>query len=192
MNTEPLFFIALLPPPAIQQYATEVKSYFDQYYASRHAFKSPPHITLQPPFRWQHEHFAALRESIESFAQSQVPIPIELDGFGAFPPRVIYINVDRTNALLTLHRNLIQHLENSIELIDPKEKSRPYAPHMTVAFRDLTKQNFKLAWQEFKDRSLHFEFIASHLTLLKHDGQRWQIHTEFPFRMEAEEQKCSN
>lgn len=192
MNTEPLFFIALLPPKAIQQYATEVKSHFGEYYASRHAFKSPPHITLQPPFRWRHDRFAALSESIETFAQSQVPIPITLDGFGAFPPRVIYINVDRTYTLLTLHQRLIEHLETSIALVDPQEKSRPYAPHMTVAFRDLTKQNFKLAWQEFKDRSLHFEFIASALTLLKHDGQQWQIHSEFPFSMETEEKKCSN
>ncbi|GAP98174.1 2'-5' RNA ligase family protein [Leptolyngbya sp. NIES-2104] len=185
MNTEPLFFIALLPPQAIQQHATGVKCHFDQYYDSRHAFKSPPHITLQPPFRWKHEHFAILSECIEAFAQSQCPIPIILDGFGAFPPRVIYINVDRTDALLTLHRRFIEHLERSIALVDSREKSRPYAPHMTVAFRDLTKQNFKLAWQEFKDRSLRFEFIASHLTLLKHDGQRWQIHAEFPFKMET-------
>ncbi|BAU14908.1 hypothetical protein LEP3755_54640 [Leptolyngbya sp. NIES-3755] len=184
MNTEPLFFIALLPPQAIQEYATEVKCHFDQYYASRHAFKSPPHITLMPPFRWKHEYFAVLKESIEAFALSQSPISIILDGFGAFPPRVIYINVDRTDALLTLHRRLIEHLDTSIGLIDAKEKSRPYAPHLTVAFRDLTKQNFKMAWQEFKDRSLHFEFVASNLTLLKHDGQRWQIHAEFPFKVE--------
>ncbi|MBE9009646.1 2'-5' RNA ligase family protein [Pseudanabaenaceae cyanobacterium LEGE 13415] len=184
MNTEPLFFIALLPPQAIQQYATEVKCHFDQYYDSRHAFKSPPHITLQPPFRWKHDRFEVLRSSIESFALSYSPISITLNGFGAFSPRVIYINVDRTEPLLSLHRRLIEHLEESIALVDPREKSRPYVPHMTVAFRDLTKQNFKLAWEEFKDRSLHFEFIASHLTLLKHDGQRWQIHQEFPFKVE--------
>lgn len=188
MNTEPLFFVALLPPSAVQEYATEVKSYFEQYYASRHAFKSPPHITLQPPFRWQHERVEVLIESLTIFARSHPPIPITLNGFGAFPPRVIYINVDRTDALLTVHRQLSEHLETSIALADLKEKSRPYAPHMTVAFRDLTKQNFKLAWQEFKARSLFFEFTVSHLTLLKHDGQRWQIHTEFPFKLE----ECSN
>ncbi|MER3433892.1 MAG: 2'-5' RNA ligase [Leptolyngbya sp. ERB_1_1] len=192
MHTESLFFIALLPPPAIQEYAIEVKSYFDQYYASRHALKSPPHITLQPPFQWRHDRFAALSDSINAFARSQSSIPITLNGFGAFPPRVIYINVDRTDALLTLHQKFIEHLEASIELSDPREKSRPYAPHMTVAFRDLTKENFKLAWQEFKERSLHFEFIASHLTLLKHDGQQWRIHSEFPFSMEMEEKKCNN
>jgi 2'-5' RNA ligase len=191
MNTEPLFFIALLPPPAIQEYATGVKSHFEQYYASRHAFKSPPHTTLQPPFRWQYQRLTQLSESIATFAQLQSAIPITLNGFGAFPPRVIFINVDRSDALLTLHRQLIEHLESSIALIDPK-KARPYAPHMTVAFRDLTEPNFKLAWQEFKARSLYLEFTATALVLLMHDRQRWQIHAEFPFKMAVEEERCSN
>jgi 2'-5' RNA ligase len=183
MNAEPLFFIALLPPQAIQDYATGVKCHFDQYYNSRHAFKSPPHITLFPPFKWQPERLEILSCSLSTFAASQSSIPVALDSFGAFPPRVIYIQVDRSNALLDLHQWLLEHLETSIQLTDSREKSRPYAPHMTVAFRDLTKENFKLAWKEFKDRSLHFEFTATHLTLLKHDGQRWQIHSEFPFSL---------
>lgn len=182
-NAEALFFIALLPPQVIQDYATKVKRHFDLYYNSRHAFKSPPHITLFPPFKWQQEHVKILSESLSTFASSNPKIDITLDRFGAFPPRVIYIHVDRSPALLNLHQCLIEHLETSIELTDSKEKSRPYAPHMTVAFRDLTKQNFKLAWEEFKDRSLHFEFTATHLTLLKHDGQRWQIYSEFPFSL---------
>jgi 2'-5' RNA ligase len=181
MNTEPLFFIALLPPQAIQDYATGVKKHFDQYYNSRHAFKSPPHITLFPPFQWRQQRLAILIESLSVFASKHPVIPITLNGFGAFSPRVIFIQVDRSEALLNLHQNLIKHLETSIELSDPREKSRAYAPHMTVAFRDLTQENFKLAWKEFEDRSLHFEFAATHLTLLEHDGQRWRIHAEFPF-----------
>lgn len=183
MSAEPLFFIALLPPQAIQDYATEVKSHFDQYYNSRHALKSPPHITLYPPFKWQLERVSILIESLATFANSHPVISMTLDGFGAFPPRVIYIHVDRSTTLLRLHQQLIEHLETSIELSDSREKSRPYAPHLTVAFRDLTKQDFKLAWEVFRNRSLHFEFTATHLTLLKHDGQRWQIHTEFPFSL---------
>ncbi|MBD1858569.1 MULTISPECIES: 2'-5' RNA ligase family protein [Leptolyngbya] len=184
MNAEHLFFIALLPPQAIQNYATEVKCHFDQYYDSRHAFNSPPHITLFPPFKWRHQRLDILTESLATFTTKHPAISITLDGFGAFPPRVIFIHVDRSDALLNLHQKLIEHLETSIELSDPRENSRPYAPHMTVAFRDLTPENFKLAWKEFKAHPLHFEFDATHLTLLKHDGQRWQIHAEFPFKVE--------
>jgi hypothetical protein len=37
---------------------------------------------------------------------------------------------------------------------------------MTVAFRDLTKQNFKLAWQQFQPRELYFQFTSAELTLI--------------------------
>lgn len=173
------FFVALLPPQAVQDYATEVKFYFAQHFFSRHALTSPPHITLQPPFQWQQDTLPLI-ESLSTFARSYSPIPITLNGFAAFPPRVIYIDVDRTTALLELHSALIEHLE-LIGLSDPREKSRSYQPHMTVAFRDLTKENFKLAWPQFEARSLHFEFEVGQLTLLRHTGQRWIIETEFPF-----------
>jgi hypothetical protein len=55
---------------------------------------------------------------------------------------------------------------------------------MTVAFRDLTKENFQTAWLEFAGRSLHFEFTASALTLLLHDGSRWNISNKFPLAAE--------
>jgi hypothetical protein len=51
---------------------------------------------------------------------------------------------------------------------------------MTVAFRDLSPPNFKLGWAEVQSRSIHYTFAVTHLTLLKHNGQRWEIHTEFP------------
>lgn len=191
MNKEPLFFVALLPPQSIQDQVTEIKHYIAERYGSRHALKSPPHITLQPPFSWSLDRLDELKRSLSLFAQFQATISITLDGFSAFPPRVIYVHVDRTEPLLALHRNLIEHLGTTVNLVDPKETSRPFAPHMTVAFRDLTKQNFKLAWEEFKGRSseasrsdaLYFEFTASALTLLAHNGQRWEVDAEFPFSM---------
>lgn len=104
-----------------------------------------------------------------------------LSGFAAFAPRVIYVNVLKTPELLAIQKDLMAHLEASLAIVDKVGKKRPFAPHMTVAFRDLTKQNFRAAWSEFQERSLHFDFTATHLTLLIHDGKRWQIQAEFPF-----------
>jgi 2'-5' RNA ligase len=72
------------------------------------------------------------------------------------------------------------HLEESLGIVDRVSKSRPFAPHMTVAFKDLTKQNFRAAWPEFQRRELEFKFTASQLTLLIHDGRQWNVNAEFP------------
>ena len=176
------YFIALLPPKDIRTHVNEIKQYFADHYGSRAAFKSPPHITLQPPFEWLTEEVPVLEACLTEFASERPSVPITLSGFAAFVPRVIYVNVIKTPALLTLQAGLMTHLETTLGISDPKSKQRPYAPHMTVAFRDLSRQNFKAAWPEFQDRELHFEFTAGNLTLLIHDGKQWNINAEFPFQ----------
>ncbi|MEH2222958.1 2'-5' RNA ligase family protein [Nostoc sp.] len=175
------FFIALLPPQDIQDYANEIKQYFADRYASSGALKSPPHITLQPPFEWADANLPRLEASLKEFANGQQPVAITLKGFDAFAPRVIYINVVRSQEFLTLQADLMAYTESNLEIVDKVSKTRPFAPHLTVAFRDLTKQNFKAAWPEFENRQLHFEFTADKLTLLLHDGKRWNIKREFAF-----------
>ncbi|MBG1270833.1 2'-5' RNA ligase family protein [Nostoc sp. WHI] len=173
------FFIALLPPQDIQDYANEIKQYLADNYASCGAQNSPPHITLQPPFEWVDVDVQPIEESLKEFASKQKAVPITLSGFDAFAPRVIYINVITSQELLTLQADLMAYVESNLGIIDEVSKTRPFAPHLTVAFRDLTKQNFKAAWPEFKQRQLHFEFSGEKLALLIHDGRRWNVKSEF-------------
>ncbi len=179
-TSERLFFIALLPPIEIQNQITEIKHYFAEHYNSRHALKSPPHITLQPPFKWLTENLNQLEQHLSLFAQNYSSIPITLSGFNAFPPRVIYVDVIKTPELLTIQQDLITYLEKHLNIVDPVSKKRPFSPHVTVAFKDLSRQAFKIAWPEFEQRSIQFEFTTPQLTLLIHNGQKWNIKTEFP------------
>ncbi|MEL7036431.1 MAG: 2'-5' RNA ligase family protein [Cyanobacteria bacterium J06592_8] len=180
-TSEQLFFIALLPSQDIQDQATEIKQYFAKNYGSSHALKSPPHVTLQPPFKWLIDKLEPLEDCLANFAQLYNPIPIRLSGFGAFPPRVIYINVLKTPELIAIQKALMIHLEQNLEIVHEVSKRRPFSPHMTVAFKDLTRQNFRAAWPEFEHKPLQFEFVVPRLTLLIHQEKKWNICSEFPF-----------
>lgn len=174
------FFIALIPPHHILDYVNQVKQYFADNYNSRSALKSPPHITLQPPFEWDEGNVTQLEEYLKNFASSRTGVPVTLNQYGAFPPRVIYIDVINTPELIALQSDLITYME-SINIYDPNTKTRTFTPHITVAFRDLTKQNFRVAWQEFEHRQVNFEFGADNICLLLHDGQRWNVLSKFQF-----------
>lgn len=176
-----LFFIALLPPLDIQQKANTIKHHFAKFYNSKAALKFPPHITLQPPFYWEIERLTELKTVLADFGQQQRAIPIVLDGFAVFQPRVIYINVHKTSELLTLQKDLMLELESSLDIVYKSSKTRPFVPHMTVGFKDLTKANFYQAWDEFQIKSFDHNFIASELTLLQHTGKKWEIDAEFYF-----------
>ena len=169
------FFIALVPPDDIQEQITQIKLYFAEHYNSRGALSSPPHITLQPPFEWLPADVPKLEESLNLFAANRLPIPVTLSGFAAFAPRVIYADVVKSAGLLEIHKYLMSYLEANLGIVDRLSQTRLFVPHMTVAFRDLTQENFHTAWLEFAARDIHFEFTAAALTLLVHDGSRWNI-----------------
>lgn len=173
------YYIAIVPPQDIQDYANRVMQDFADNYASCGAQKSPPHITLQSPFEWANENITFLEEYLTNFAFTQKPVPIRLNGFGAFAPRVIYINVEKNRELLALQSDLTLYIEEKFQIIDANSKNRPFVPHMTVAYRDLTKQNFKTAWLKYENQQVYFEFVAGSLTLLQHDSKRWNIQTQF-------------
>lgn len=175
------FFIALLPPQEVRNFADRTKQYFADTYQSRAAQKSPAHITLQPPFEWEVENLPKLQERLQNFVRGRSPIPIVLNNFSAFKPRVIFINVLKTPELLSVQKSLMDDLESSLEIVHPISKSRPFSPHLTVAYRDLTKANFYKAWADFQGRSLYFEFVVPQLTLLIHNGRKWEIYQEFSF-----------
>lgn len=173
------YFVALLPPEAVQSDVTRIKQHFKERYHSRKALNSPPHITLQPPFQQAESEAVRLKSVLQTFAQRHAPLTVQLDGFAAFPPRVIYIHVVRSQSLLQLQQNLMAELEAQLAIVDPISKQRPFHPHLTVAFRDLTPANFKAGWAEFCQQSFQATFTVAALTLLIHLQGRWQIHAQF-------------
>ena len=175
-----LFFIALLPPLEVQQQVTQFKLELRDRIGCRHALKSPPHITLFPPFQYPQDQRPQL-DGLQQFCQNQAPVPITLKGFGHFKSRVIYVHPLKSPELLTVYDQLQSFLKQTLQLIDPMASRRNFAPHMTIALRDLKRDRFSAAWALFQDRAFHATFTATHLTLLKHHGHGWKIDQEWLF-----------
>lgn len=172
------FFLALIPPAELQTYAETVIKALEQRYCTRTA-KAPPHITLQPPFLWPQVTLPNLERHLERFTRQHAAVPVQLTGFGAFAPRVLYINVVKTPELLQLQTALMNMLEAELGIVDSQSKHRSFTPHLTVASRHLTRQTFRQAWAELQTETIEFEFLARWLSLLIHNGQCWQVHADF-------------
>lgn len=172
------FFIALVPPPELQTVVNDIKGYFADHYGSRKAFNSPPHITLQPPFDWDDDDIDRLSDGMRQFAADMGQVAIALRNFGAFPPKVIYVDVVQTTALMTLQKDLAALMVSNYGLTE--QHYPQFCPHMTVAFRDLTKPAFTQAWPKFQTQPFTADFMACHITLLRHNGQQWQIYQQYP------------
>ncbi len=175
-----LYFIALLPPASMRAKVRAIQKEIQQRFSSEHALKSPPHITLQMPFRLPAESLEILKQTLDGFARSREAFSVELQDFDCFEPGVIFIKLKEHGPTRELEDKLQAALYHS-QLPNARNPGRPFHPHMTIASRDLRKSEFYRAWAEFKARRLYMEFEVLGLYLLRHNGQQWDIFMEFPF-----------
>lgn len=120
-----------------------------------------------------------LQSLLEVFSQAYSPFNVNLDGFSTFPPRVIFIDVQKTPPLTDLQKNLEELARSNPAIFHYNYDDHPYHPHLTLAFKDLTKSNFHRAWKEFKGRKFDETFTADKISLLQHNGKRWEVIEEY-------------
>lgn len=174
------YFIALIPPSPIYEEAFHLKQYFKDQYDSRAALSSPPHITLHMPFEWKAEKESKVTLSLSEFASKVNPFTITLNDFGSFPPRVIYMRVEKSGELERMQRDLERFCKVELNIFNSLYRDLPYHPHLTLAFRDLSKPMFVKAWEEFQERKFSKDFLADKITLLRYDGKIWRVYKDFP------------
>lgn len=170
------WFIALVPPGAIQEQAEAVIEDLTARYQTRTA-KAPPHITLVPPFELAVNAMGPVKQALAGFAQQQQPLGVTLEGFSAFPPRVLFIDVARSPQLLQLKADLEACLVQQCDL--PSDNHPQFNPHMTVASRKLDRAKFKTMWQELEGQAFNASWHCDELTLLRYEQQRWHFDQAF-------------
>jgi 2'-5' RNA ligase len=177
---ESLYFIAVVPPEDIREEVTELKKYVAATYGSKHALKSPPHITLHMPFKFKDRKYEQLEAFLQSMVKNQPTFSIQLQGFSYFEPRVVFVDMLQSEALESLQATISKEIRQ-LNILNSQYKGRPFHPHMTIAFRDLKKQAFYEARNDFSQKEYSRNFEVEEICLLKHDGQQWNIHQRIPF-----------
>jgi 2'-5' RNA ligase len=168
------YFIALIPPPPIIDDVLLFKHYFKEKYNSKAALNSPPHVTLQMPFLWPDSKIEILVKTLDDFAQGRQAITIDLNDFGCFAPHTIFLSVNPNPQLQQLESDLKKCCLANLNLPTAHIDEKKFHPHLTLAFRDLKKEEFATAWAEFKHRNYRSSFKVSSLVLLRHNDEVWQ------------------
>ncbi|HEX8562826.1 MAG TPA: 2'-5' RNA ligase family protein [Flavobacterium sp.] len=171
---QPLFFIAIVPPADISADITAFKQHFAEEFGSVAALKSPPHITIVPPFRVTPEKIPELKQWFDDFPLQHHPVEIYLSGFGAFFNKqpVVFVNPVLTPDLELLY---VKCSEASKHITALPASQRPFHPHVTIGFKDLSPQQFEKAWKIYKNKSYSARFTSNELVLLQHSGKQWEI-----------------
>ena len=143
-----MYYVAILAPREIDQQVLKWKNYFKEHHGCTVALKSPAHITIVPPFWMKEDLENELIKFIDEFSTGQDKFEIKLKDFSAFKPKVIFIDVEKHETLINLHKDFNDFILQKNKF--PIEKDdRPFHPHVTVATRDLHKKAFNEAWTIF-------------------------------------------
>lgn len=177
MFLKALYFTALVPPSAIKEKVKKLKLEIKEKFHAAHALKLPAHITLIPPVWLEDKQEKLFLERTKKISKTQTSFPVNLNGFGHFGQRVIFIEVVDNKSIKNLHQNLIFELEEFL----PSGEKKEIHPHITIATRDLSRENFKMAWQAIKERKFDAGFEANIITIFRHNGKTWDVLEDFSF-----------
>ena len=179
---EYLFFIAVVLPQDIRKEVMVLKKIVSENYHSHHAMKSPPHITLHMPFKWKINKKQSLTEGLGQLVQELSPFELNLKNFVCFEPRVIFVNVQETEPLNKLQKQVALFMKKG-NVFNEAYKNQAFHPHVTIAFRDLKRAIFVEAWDFFQTQSFDRQFSVNGISLLKHDGVQWEETDVFHFNV---------
>ncbi|MBS1635949.1 MAG: 2'-5' RNA ligase family protein [Bacteroidetes bacterium] len=174
------YFIALIPPEAISERIKSIKQDIANRFGSKGALRSPAHITLHMPFEYEDSKEAKLISTLDQF-RFETPFDIRLHHIDAFEPRVVFIHVDASDALMAMQKQLVQYLKMRLHLYNQAESMRGFHPHVTVAFRDLKKAAFYEIMNAYRSMEFTETFRCSSLYLLKQNAGQWIPYHESVF-----------
>lgn len=174
-----LYLLAIVAPPAVEMQVHEWKQWMLEVFGCRVALKSPAHITLIPPFKMDVQREIVLQDDLKRYAATRPGYAVQLHNFSSFPPRVIFVNVEKNKPL--------QHDRQALEAFllsrayPVKKEKRSYHPHVTVANRDIKEEDFAAAWSHFEKITYTASFPALAISILRHNGSSWDIIGNAPY-----------
>lgn len=170
------YFLAVVPPVHISTEIIAFQKNIEQLFGATHAQKVPPHITIIPPFDCAENKLIDFTEKIVSFLnnKSTVDITLYLDNFQRFESRTLFVDVAKNEPFEKLCKEL-KLLFNQQKITKSRVEKHYFIPHITLANKDIKKRDFKLLWEDFKERTYQRNFELDCLVVLELKDGVWII-----------------
>ncbi|MFT7084533.1 MAG: 2'-5' RNA ligase [Vicingaceae bacterium] len=175
----PKYFLAVLPPLVLSEEIIGFQKEIENRFGSIHAQKTPPHITVIPPFDCESEKMDNFIEKTTTFLNdiSIVDVDIRLENFQRFESRTLFVDVAKNEVFEKLCKEL-KLLFNLQKIIKQRMEKHYFIPHVTIANKDIKKREFKAAWEDFKEREYQRNFKLKSFAILELVEKKWEVKTE--------------
>lgn len=169
------YFLAIVPEGEFQEKVTMLKLEIRERFQAKFALKSPAHVTLKMPFIYNEAKEDQLIEQLRKFVSNYEPSSLVIKGVNTFGERVIYLEVDAAEVFYDFQVDLKNFCKKELNLVD-ELSDRNYHPHMTIAFKDIKKNQFQNILKYTTEVNLTQELKENQISLLKRVKGVWKVH----------------
>jgi len=158
--------VGIKPPKKIFNEILKIEKIIAKKYNTHHSLESRigPHITLTFQPTINKKDFKKIEKNVNEISKKTKPFKIKIKGIARFyKTRTIYMKVLKSRQL----NNLYKKLSNNLKQFGKIRIFRPFTSHMTIAYVDITKENFKKAFKELKNKKISYEFNVNKIYLAK-------------------------
>ncbi|MBP9742104.1 MAG: 2'-5' RNA ligase family protein [Burkholderiales bacterium] len=166
-----LYYIALIPPEAIQDEVHEFQHIAAVKFETEVTIKSPAHITIVPPFSLHIDEVKPMINNINILLKRNYsPIEVSVTRFYHFDHRNIILEVHKGREIERLFNDLMLVTEGATHHHNNVAK---FIPHITIANRDLSPEVFDKAYDYFNHISYGRDFICETIIVFHFKDGKW-------------------
>jgi 2'-5' RNA ligase len=173
------YYIAIVPEGEVQVKATDLKLAVKERFQAKYALKSPAHITLKMPFRWNEAKEEKLISQLSGFFIKSPGFQLILKGIGRFGRRVIFIKVQEDPELMKLQQDLKFFCKTELKFIE-ELSDKAYRPHITLVSKDLKNHHFDDCLDFLQEQGFEESIKVPNVALLKKGERQWEVIQRFP------------
>lgn len=139
-----------------------------------------PHITIGDGVVLSVDDMKEIETELGEFVQGQNTVQVNIKGYGGtsnwkgavenkITPYVIWLDVKISPELVQLFNNLRDKITSQYSVWLPRTVD--YAPHITLAFADLSEEGYKKGMAYLSSKTFEFSFLISHIALVESYGE---------------------
>jgi 2'-5' RNA ligase len=138
----------------------------------KEALNFPPHLTIFPPFDADEKMLGELKNELSKVSKEVPCFGIKTAGFSYFDQAVWYVDVEQKRELMDLKDCLVKIMSEKFSIVPDGKRGTHF--HVTVAYKDLTVEKFKLIGKFLADQKLEIETLEiNSISLLKLNEGKW-------------------
>jgi len=143
-------------------------------YGCKSGHATPIHVTLVPPFRLSEEY--STEDIARTIEKEVLPKGLgftgHIDNFDAFGDRTLFAKVLMNDKWVALRDAVYGAIAKAAPGCTKKD-GRPFAPHLTVANRDVPNGVMTDALQVMNELKLVEEFPVDNITIFERQNGKW-------------------